>query len=43
MVFDDYNWPATVGARRAIDEVCGARGRTVVSVPESTQAFLLQR
>lgn len=43
VVFDDYNWPATVGARRAIDEVCAARGRTVVSVPESTQAFLLQR
>jgi SAM-dependent methyltransferase len=42
VVFDDYNWPATMGARRAIDDVCAARGRSVISLPESTQAFLLQ-
>jgi SAM-dependent methyltransferase len=42
IVFDDYCWPATYGARKAIDEVCGAAGQTVICVPESTQAFLIR-
>jgi O-methyltransferase len=42
MVFDDYGWPATYSARKAIDEACGAAGLTVICVPESTQAFLLR-
>jgi len=42
MVFDDYCWPATYGARKAIDEACGAVGQTVICVPESTQAFLIR-
>ena len=43
MVFDDYNWPATYGARLAIDEACALRGQEIIGVPESTQAFLLKR
>jgi O-methyltransferase len=42
MVFDDYCWPATYSARKAIDEACGAFGQTVIAVPESTQAFLIR-
>lgn len=42
VVFDDYNWPATYGARQAIDEVCARHGLSAVSLPESTQAFLLR-
>lgn len=43
VVFDDYNWPATYGARAAIDEACGRFGQEVIAVPESTQAFVLRR
>lgn len=43
MVFDDYGWPATFGARAAIDEVCAAQGAEVVCLPESTQAFVIKR
>jgi SAM-dependent methyltransferase len=42
IVFDDYCWPATYSARKAIDEACGAVGQTVICVPESTQAFLIR-
>lgn len=42
MLFDDYCWPATYSARKAIDEVCGKHGQTVICVPESTQAFLIR-
>lgn len=42
IVFDDYNWPATYGARAAIDEVARQRNQTVISIPESTQAFLIR-
>jgi hypothetical protein len=42
MVFDDYCWPATYSARKAIDEACGKVGQTIICVPESTQAFLIQ-
>jgi hypothetical protein len=42
MVFDDYCWPATYSARKAIDEACGTAGQTVICVPESTQAFLIR-
>jgi O-methyltransferase len=42
MLFDDYSWPATYGARKAIDEACAKAGRTIICVPESTQAFLIQ-
>ena len=43
IVFDDYNWPATYGARMAIDEACAQLGQEVIGVPESTQAFLIKR
>jgi len=43
IVFDDYNWPATYGARQAIDEVCSGRREEVICVPESTQAFLIKQ
>lgn len=42
VLFDDYCWPATYGARRAIDEVCARRRQEIICVPESTQAFLLK-
>lgn len=42
MVFDDYCWPATYSARKAIDEACGKAGQVVICVPESTQAFLIR-
>ena len=42
IVFDDYNWPATFGARRAIDEAARAHGQQVVALAESTQAFLVR-
>ncbi len=42
MLFDDYCWPTTYGARKAIDEACAAAGQTVICVPESTQAFLIR-
>ncbi len=42
ILFDDYNWPATYGARQAIDEVCVNTGQTVVALPDSTQAFLIR-
>lgn len=41
VLFDDYAWPATYGARTAIDEACQRRGMEVTVVPGSTQAFLL--
>lgn len=42
IIFDDYNWPATYGARQAIDEACARFGQEAVSVPESSQAFLIR-
>ncbi|XHR26771.1 MAG: TylF/MycF/NovP-related O-methyltransferase [Chthoniobacteraceae bacterium] len=42
IVFDDYGWPETYGARVAIDEVCADFGHEVISVPETTQAFLIR-
>lgn len=41
VVFDDYAWPATYGARTAIDQACSARGLEVTVVPHTTQAFLI--
>ena len=41
IVFDDYNWPATYGARLAIDDACREFGKLPISVPETTQAFLV--
>lgn len=43
MVFDDYSWPATYGARQAIDEACRKRHLNVICLPESTQAFLIKK
>jgi O-methyltransferase len=42
MLFDDYCWPATYSARRAIEEVCAHWKQEVICVPESTQAFLIR-
>jgi O-methyltransferase len=42
ILFDDYGWPSTYGARRAIDEVCAVWKQSVICVPESTQAFLIK-
>ena len=42
IIFDDYNWPATYGARLAIDEVCAQYKLRPISVPDSTQAFLIK-
>jgi SAM-dependent methyltransferase len=42
MIFDDYCWPATYSARKAIDDACARTGHSVICVPESTQAFLIQ-
>ncbi len=42
VVFDDYNWPATFGARQAIDEVCARHRLPVIGLPESTQAFVVK-
>lgn len=42
VMFDDYNWPATYGAKQGIDEACLRFGQEVVSIPESTQAFLIR-
>lgn len=42
IMFDDYNWPATYGAKQGIDDACRRFGQQVVSVPESTQAFLVR-
>jgi O-methyltransferase len=42
MVFDDYGWPATYGARQAIDEACAGSGFEVICLPDSTQAFLVK-
>ncbi len=42
LLFDDYSWPATHGARQAIDEVCAQRNVEIICVPESTQAFLIR-
>lgn len=41
ILFDDYCWPATFGARIAIDKACAHRHKNVIAVPESTQAFLI--
>lgn len=43
MVFDDYNWPSTYGARRAIDEAVANFGQQVMALPESTQAILIRK
>jgi len=42
VLFDDYSWPATFAARRAIDEVCSRKQQDVICVPESTQAFAIK-
>ena len=42
IVFDDYNWPATYGARRAIDEAVKEYQQQIFSLPESTQALLFR-
>jgi len=42
ILFDDYNWPATYGARQAIDEACSKFGQQTISIPESSQAFLIR-
>jgi hypothetical protein len=42
ILFDDYCWPATYGARRAIEELCAGNRQEVICVPESTQAFLIK-
>ncbi len=42
VMFDDYNWPATYGAKQGIDDACVRFGQEVVSIPESTQAFLVR-
>lgn len=42
IVFDDFNWPATYGARQAIEEVCARHRLPVISLPESTQAFVVK-
>jgi len=42
IVFDDYCWPSTYSARKAIDEVCSRRRQEIICVPESTQAFLIK-
>jgi len=43
ILFDDYCWPATYGARQAIDEACTRHRQQVICVPESTQAFLIKK
>jgi O-methyltransferase len=43
IVFDDYNWPATYGARKAIDEAAARFGQLVVSIPGSTQAVMIKK
>lgn len=42
IVFDDYGWPATYGARQAINKACARWNEEVICVPESTQAFLIR-
>ena len=42
IVFDDYCWPSTYSARKAIDYVCSQRRQEIICVPESTQAFLIK-
>lgn len=42
ILFDDYNWPATYGARQAIDEACAQFEQQAISVPESSQAFMIR-
>jgi len=42
LVFDDYGWPATYGARMAIDEACRKFSQSVISVPETSQAFVIK-
>lgn len=41
ILFDDYCWPATYGARMAIEEVCAKHGQNLISLSE--QAFLIRR
>jgi len=43
VLFDDYNWPATYGHRMAIDELCISENQDIISIAESTQAFLIKR
>lgn len=43
VLFDDYNWPATYGHRMAIDEICATENQDIISIAESTQAFLIKR
>lgn len=42
IVFDDYSWPSTIGARQAIDEVCAHFRQNIICLAESTQAFLIK-
>jgi len=43
IVFDDYNWPATYGVRKAIDEATAKFGQLAISVPGSEQAIMIMR
>jgi len=43
ILFDDHGWPATYGARIAIQEVTQKWRQELICVPESTQAFLIKR
>ena len=42
ILFDDYNWPLTYGARLSIDKACEETGQHVFALPASTQAFLIR-
>lgn len=42
ILFDDYSWPATFGAKRSIDIVTSKWQQEVICIPESTQAFLIK-
>jgi len=41
VVFDDYGWPATYGARQAIDEISRKHWQQVIALAE--QAFLIKQ
>jgi len=43
ILFDDFNWPATYGARQAIEEIAEKWNHPIISLPESTQAFLIRQ
>lgn len=43
ILFDDYNWPSSYGARQAIDEAAAEFDQRAISIPESTQSVLIKR